>query len=101
MLSLVVLPTLGIGGMQLFVAEVPGPTPDKLHPRVKETAKILWGVYAAITLIQVLLLWAGEMNLFDAVTHSFTTMSTGVSQLKEKTSLSFRQVTPITLFLFL
>lgn len=76
-LSLVVLPTLGIGGMQLFVAEVPGPTPDKLHPRVKETAKILWGVYAAITLIQVLLLWAGEMNLFDAVTHSFTTMSTG------------------------
>jgi trk system potassium uptake protein TrkH len=42
-LSLVILPVLGIGGMQLFVAEVPGPTPDKLHPRVKETAKRLWG----------------------------------------------------------
>ncbi len=76
-LSLVVLPALGIGGMQLFVAEVPGPTPDKLHPRVKETAKILWGIYFGITLILVLLLWAGEMNLFDALTHSFATMATG------------------------
>jgi trk system potassium uptake protein len=76
-LSLVILPALGIGGMQLFVAEVPGPTPDKLHPRVKETAKRLWGVYCIITLVEVLLLWAGEMNLFDAINHSFTTMATG------------------------
>ncbi|HBH47706.1 MAG TPA: potassium transporter [Bacteroidales bacterium] len=76
-LSLVILPVLGIGGMQLFVAEVPGPTPDKLHPRVKETAKRLWGVYCVVTLAEVLLLWAGEMNLFDAVNHSFTTMATG------------------------
>jgi trk system potassium uptake protein TrkH len=76
-LSLVILPVLGIGGMQLFVAEVPGPTPDKLHPRIKETAKRLWAVYCIITLLEVLLLWAGEMNLFEAVNHSFTTMATG------------------------
>ncbi len=76
-LSLVILPVLGIGGMQLFVAEVPGPTPDKLHPRIKETAKRLWGVYFFITLLEVILLWAGEMNLFEAVNHSFTTMATG------------------------
>ncbi len=76
-LSLVILPVLGIGGMQLFVAEVPGPTPDKLHPRVKETAKRLWGVYCLITLMEVILLWLGEMDLFEAVNHSFTTMATG------------------------
>lgn len=81
-LSLVVLPVLGIGGMQLFVAEVPGPTPDKLHPRVKETAKRLWGVYCLITLAEVLLLWAGEMDLFEAVNHSFTTMATGGYSIK-------------------
>ncbi len=76
-LSLVILPVLGIGGMQLFVAEVPGPTPDKLHPRIKETAKRLWAVYMIITMAEVLLLWVGEMNLFDAINHSFTTMATG------------------------
>lgn len=76
-LSLVILPILGIGGMQLFVAEVPGPTPDKLHPRVKETAKRLWGIYSLITLAEVLLLWAGEMNFFEALNHSLTTMATG------------------------
>lgn len=76
-LSLVILPVLGIGGMQLFIAEVPGPTPDKLHPRVKETAKRLWAVYMIITLAEIILLWIGEMDLFDAVNHSFTTMATG------------------------
>lgn len=76
-LSLVILPVLGIGGMQLFVAEVPGPTPDKLHPRIKETAKRLWAVYCIITLAEVILLWVGEMNLFEAVNHAFTTMATG------------------------
>ncbi len=76
-LSLVILPALGIGGMQLFVAEVPGPTPDKLHPRVRETAKRLWAVYLFITITEILLLWAGEMNLFEAINHSLTTMATG------------------------
>ncbi len=76
-LSLVILPVLGIGGMQLFVAEVPGPTPDKLHPRVKETAKRLWGIYFIFTLSEMLLLKLGGMSFFDAICHSFTTMATG------------------------
>ncbi|UCH15272.1 MAG: TrkH family potassium uptake protein [Bacteroidales bacterium] len=76
-LSLSILPILGIGGMQLFVAEVPGPAPDKLHPRIKETAKRLWGIYFIFTLSEMLLLRLGGMSFFDAICHSFTTMATG------------------------
>lgn len=76
-LSLAILPVLKIGNMQLFIAEVPGPTPDKLHPKVKETAKRLWAIYAIFTLAETILLVLGEMNLFDAICHSFTTMATG------------------------
>jgi len=82
-LTLVILPVLGIGGMQLFAAEVPGPTPDKLHPRVKETAKRLWGIYLIFTAAEILLLWIGPMNLFDAICHSFTTMATGGYSTKQ------------------
>jgi len=83
-LSLVILPILGIGGMQLFIAEVPGPTPDKLHPRIKETAKRLWGVYFIITSLEVILLLFGkDMTLFDAVCHSFTTLATGGYSTKQ------------------
>ena len=82
-LSLVILPVLGIGGMQLFVAEVPGPTPDKLHPRIKETAKRLWAIYLIYTVAETVLLWLGEMNLFDALCHSFTTMATGGYSTKQ------------------
>ena len=76
-MSLAILPLLGVGGMQLFVAEVPGPAPDKLHPRIKETAKRLWAIYIIFTFSETLLLWTGGMKLFDAVCHSFTTMATG------------------------
>lgn len=76
-LSLAILPLLGIGGMQLFAAEVPGVTKDKIHPRVKETAKRLWGIYVILTAAQTLLLMVGGLNFFDAINHSFTTMATG------------------------
>lgn len=76
-LSLALLPLLGVGAMPLFVAEVPGPTKDKLHAKISSTAKILWGVYCGITLIQTLCLWSAGMNLFDSVCHAFTTMATG------------------------
>lgn len=76
-LSLAILPLLGIAGMQLFKAEVPGPTADKLTPRVAETAKILWLVYVGITLLEVLLLLFGGMSVLDAFCHSFATMATG------------------------
>ena len=76
-LSLAILPFLGVGGMQLFKAEVPGPTPDKLTPRVTETAKILWGVYVLISAVETVMLLFGGMNLFDALCHTFGTMATG------------------------
>jgi len=82
-LSLAILPILGIGGMQLFVAEVPGPTKDKLHPRVKETAMRLWGIYVLLTFAEVILLTIGGMTFFDAVCHSFTTMATGGFSTKQ------------------
>lgn len=88
-MSLAILPILGIGGMQLFVAEVPGPTPDKLHPRIKETAKRLWGIYIILTLMETLLLWAGEMSFFDALNHSFTTMATGGYSTKQNSIAYF------------
>jgi len=61
-LSVAILPILGIGGMQLFMAEMPGVTYDKLHPRITSTAKRLWGIYVLLTLLCFLLLWAGEMD---------------------------------------
>lgn len=76
-LSLAILPILGIGGMQLYSAEVAGPSKDKLHPRVRETAKRLWAIYLALTVAQTLLLMFGGMNLFDSLCHSFTTLATG------------------------
>ncbi len=82
-MSLAILPMLGIAGMELFVAEVPGPTADKLHPRVKQTAKRLWGIYVLFTLIETILLWLGDMSFFDAINHAFTTMATGGYSTKQ------------------
>ena len=82
-MSIAILPLLGIGGMQLFIAEVPGPTPDKLHPRIKETAQRLWGIYIIFTIIEIVLLRFGDMNLFDSICHSFTTMATGGYSTKQ------------------
>ena len=76
-LSIAILPFLGLGGMQLFKAEVPGPTPDKLTPRVTETAKILWGIYVLISALETLFLMIGGMTFFDALCHTFGTMATG------------------------
>ena len=76
-LSIAILPLLGMGAVQLARAESPGPTPDRLTPRFKETAKRLWVVYFVLTGAQVLLLWVGDMTLFEAINHSLTTLSTG------------------------
>jgi|TARA_B100000427_G_scaffold24794_2_gene18374 trk system potassium uptake protein TrkH len=75
--TIAILPLLGVGGVQLFKAEVPGPVADKIRPRVKETAKILWMVYIGFTIVETILLSVFGMPLFDAVCHSFTTMPTG------------------------
>jgi len=76
-LVVAILPALGAGGMQLFKSEVPGPEPDRLKPRIKETAKLLWGVYIIFSVLQVACLYFTGMTLFDALTHMFGTMPTG------------------------
>lgn len=76
-LSLAILPILGVGGMQLFEAEVPGPTSDRLRPRIQDTARLLWGVYFLITAAEVAALMLGGVSFYEAVCHAFTTMATG------------------------
>ncbi|KAB2890415.1 MAG: TrkH family potassium uptake protein [Desulfobulbaceae bacterium] len=76
-LTIAIMPILKIGGTQLFHAEMPGPTKDRLAPRIQGTARILWTVYVTLTLIETLLLMAGGMDFFDAVCHSFATLATG------------------------
>ena len=76
-LSIAILPFLGVGGMQLYKAEIPSPVVDKLKPRISDTAKTLWKVYLLITSLEVIMLLAGGMSLFDSVNHAFCTMPTG------------------------
>jgi len=77
-LAVAILPMLGIGGMQLYKAETPGPVKDaKLTPRITETAKALWEIYLGLTIACTLAYWAGGMTFFDALTHSFSTISIG------------------------
>ncbi len=77
LLGVAVLPLLGVGAVQLYRAEVPGPFLDKLKPKIADTARLLWQTYLVITLIQIGFLAAGGMSFFDSICHSFTTMATG------------------------
>ncbi len=77
-LAVAVLPMLGVGGMQLYRAETPGPMKDtKLTPRIKETAKALWYIYLGLTVACTVAYWAAGMNSFDAIGHAFSTVSIG------------------------
>lgn len=76
-LTVAILPMLGIGGMELFVAEAPGPTKDKIHPRIKETAKRLWVIYMGLTVIQTIILMFCGLDFYQAINHALTTNSTG------------------------
>lgn len=76
-LGVAILPYLGVGGMQLFRLEAPGPTADRLRPRIRETAKLLWVVYAALSFVLVVLYMLGGMSVYESVNHAFTTMPTG------------------------
>ena len=100
-LTIAILPLLGIGGMQLFVAEAPGPEPDKLHPRIKETAKRLWVIYFLLTLIQTLLLMAGEMNFFDSINHAMATMATGGFSTKNNSVAAYGAYSQYVIIIFM
>ena len=103
-LAVAILPILGIGGMQMFVAEAPGISPDKLKPRITETAKRLWFIYVGLTTTEMVLLWGGGMTFFDAINHALTTMATGGFSTKNASiayfDSPFIQYT-IVLFMFL
>jgi len=76
-LAIAILPMLGVGGMQLFRAETAGPMKDeKITPRITQTARALWGIYVGFTIACALAYWAAGMSMFDAVAHSFSTVST-------------------------
>ena len=104
-LAIAILPILGIGGMQLFAAEAPGPSADKLHPRITDTAKRLWYIYLGYTLAETLLLKLAGMSFFDAINHSLATLSTGGFSTKNL-SLAYWNDQPliqyiVILFMFL
>ncbi len=102
-LSIAILPLLGVGGVQLAKAESPGHQPDRLTPRFRETAKRLWYVYVGFTVLQTVLLAFGDMNLFQAVAHAMTTMSTGGFGTEATSIAGFSPYTQwvIILFMFL
>ncbi|MEM8927534.1 MAG: potassium transporter TrkG [Bacteroidota bacterium] len=93
-LAIAILPLLGIGGMQLFAAEAPGPGGDKLHPRITDTAKRLWLIYVGYTLAETTLLKLAGMSLFDAANHALSTLSTGGFSTKNA-SIAYWNDTPV------
>lgn len=104
-LAIAILPLLGIGGMQLFAAEAPGPSADKLKPRITDTAKRLWLIYVGLTVAETILLKAAGMGLFDAANHALSTLSTGGFSTKNA-SVAYWNDNPlvqyiIILFMFL
>lgn len=76
-LFVAVLPRLAIGGRELFFAEAPGPSDEKVSPQIRKTAKVLWQLYAALTVLQAVALWVAGMTPYDAVSHAFTTLAAG------------------------
>ena len=99
-LTIAILPLLGIGGMQLFMAEAPGPSTDKLHPRITDTAKRLYLIYITLTFTQFLLLKFAGMTWFDAINHAMATMSTGGFSTKNN-SVAFYNNLPLVQYIII
>jgi trk system potassium uptake protein TrkH len=94
-LAVAIMPMLGVGGMQLYRAETPGPLKDtKLTPRITETAKALWYIYVALTIICAVCFWLAGMSGFDAISHSFSTIAIGGFSTHDE-SIGFFQSTSI------
>src|SRR5699024_10761862 len=79
-LTVAILPALGVGSFQIFKAESPGPTKDRMVPRIKDSAKLLYSIYLAFTILLIILLKLGGMSMLDSILHGFSTIGTaGVS----------------------
>ncbi len=103
-LAVAILPILGVGSVQLFSAEAPGLKPDKITPRIADTAKRLWLIYLSLTLVETFLLKLAGMGIFDAVNHSLTTISTGGFSTKQASIAHFQNPSIeyiITVFMFM
>ena len=102
-LSLAVLPIIGVGGMELYQAESPGPTSDKISARVSETARVLWVFYLLFALIVMVVYYSMGMDIFDALNHAFTTVATGGFSTKNASITAFNSVSieiAATIFMF-
>lgn len=103
-LCVAILPFLGVGGMQIYRAEVPGPSKDRLTPRIATTAKLLWGVYILLCAVEAILLCLGGMDWFDSLCHTFATLATGGFSTRSASIAAYDSVyieTIITIFMFL
>ena len=103
-LCVAILPFLGVGGMQIYRAEMPGPSKDRLTPRIATTAKLLWGVYVLLCVAEAALLRLGGMNWFDAFCHAFATMATGGFSTRSASVAAYNSVyieIVIIVFMFL
>ncbi|MDF2675096.1 MAG: potassium transporter KefA [Clostridiales bacterium] len=103
-LTMAILPTIGIGSVQIMKAESPGPDPGKLVPKLRQTAKILYGIYIVITIMQIILLMLAGMPLYDAALHTFGTVGTGGFGIKNLSVGAYNNVAVdiiITLFMFI
>ena len=102
--TIAVLPMFGIASGELYNAEVPGPTKDRLSPKIKDTAKILWVIYIGLTIVETIFLLFGGMDLYTAVNHSFATVATGGFSTLNDSIAGFHSVyieIVITIFMFL
>ena len=99
--AVVLIPFLSVGGMQLFMTEMNGINYDKLHPRIMHTAKRLWGLYLFFTLLETILLYWGDMDLFDAVCHSMTTISSGGFSTRTSSIAGYSNYTQIVVTVFM
>ena len=89
LLTIAILPVLGVGGMQLMKAEVPGPNKERLVPRLAATARLLWGLYVGFTVLAAVLYTLSGMSSFDALNHAFTTMATGGFSTRSQSLAAF------------
>ncbi|MEL6656069.1 MAG: TrkH family potassium uptake protein [Bacteroidota bacterium] len=100
-LTVAIFPLLGIGGVELFVAEAPGPTSDKLHPRISETAKRLWLIYVGLTFVLTVIFFLEGMTPYEAINHAFTTMATGGFSTRNASMAAFPPIIQYTTCLFM
>jgi len=99
--SIAILPLMGFGGVQLFRAEVAGPVADKLTPRIKQTAKLLWSIYFGLIISETLILLIEGLSLYDSLTHAFATMATGGFSTKADSIASYPSIVQYTMILFM